>query len=256
MKKERVTKPVGCIAFGLSAVLLVFGEACWAGQGAPQSKTPPAKPSKEAAKPVTRQRRPITADPSTFTPNMGFGEAIDILRNSTRPRLNIAVLWKDLNENADIYRYTPIGMDGLSKVTLRIHLKFLLMSVSAGSMGELGYVVDEGVIIIATRESLPVRRKTRVYDVTDLVAPPANYSFMSMFGMRFGNGGYGAGRSYGAGGYGNYGGRTSVGTGIGSAPSIRGRSYGYNSGLTNLVRGLYGSGRSYRNNSRTRRSRQ
>lgn len=119
---------------------------------------------------------------------MPFNEAIDILRNSTFPPLNIVVLWKDLEENADIYRETPIGMDGLSGVPLRTHLKILLMSISAGGVGKLGYVVDDGVITIATRGSLPKKVVTRIYDITDLVSAPANYRLMPGFGMPLGFG--------------------------------------------------------------------
>jgi len=120
---------------------------------------------------------------------MPFSEAIDILRNSTKPPLNIVVLWKDLEENADIYRETPIGMDGLSGVPLRTHLKILLMSVSGGGVEKLGYVVDKGVIIIATQGSLPKKLVTRIYDISDLVSAPANYRIMPGFGMPFGFGG-------------------------------------------------------------------
>ncbi len=111
------------------------------------------------------------------------------MRNSTVPPLNIAVIWKDLQENADIYRDTPIGMNGLSGVPLRTHLKVLLMSVSGGAVEKLGFVVDDGVIIIATQSSLPKKVVTRIYDITDLVSEPANYRLMPGFGMPFGFGG-------------------------------------------------------------------
>ncbi|UCG68623.1 MAG: hypothetical protein JSV09_12565, partial [Thermoplasmata archaeon] len=138
MKQERRTMVVRCLSFTLTTIFLLLGEAYGAGKATTQSKDLSANQSKESAKPVHKQSKPITADPSTFTPNMSFSEAIDILRNSTKPPLNIAVLWKDLSENADIYRYTPIGMEGLSGIPLRKHLEFLLMSVSAGNAAELG----------------------------------------------------------------------------------------------------------------------
>ena len=47
-------------------------------------------------------RRTVRANPATFTPEMPFGEAIQILRNSTRPPLNIIVLWKEIGDNAGI----------------------------------------------------------------------------------------------------------------------------------------------------------
>jgi hypothetical protein len=135
---------------------------------------------------------------------MPFSEAVEILRNSTLPPLNIAVIWKDLKENADIHRETPIGMDGLSGVPLRAHLKVLLRSVSGSSVEKLGYVVDDGVIIIATQSSLPKKMVTRIYDVTDLVSEPANYRLMPGFGIPFGFGGmpFGGMMPFGGAGFG------------------------------------------------------
>jgi hypothetical protein len=201
---------------------------------------------------------------------MPFGEAIDILRYSTSPPLNILVLWRDLADRADIDRTTPIGMDGVSGIPLRQHLELLLLSVSAGSAAKLGYVVNHGVIIIATTESLPNKAKTRVYDITDLVSEPANYSWRNMMGpMGFyggpyggmGYGGYGLGTpGSGYGGAGAYGGPYGSGYGTGgySGYPYGSGGYGYNRGnsLGNLIGTLYrpSNSRYYRNNTRTGRN--
>jgi hypothetical protein len=124
--------------------------------------------------------------PSNFNPDMPFIDAINILRNTTIPPMNIIVLWRNL-EAADVYRDTPIGIDGASGVPLRTHLKLLLMSLSAGSAEKLGYVVDGGAIIISTESTLPKKMKTQIYDITDLVGTPAGSGFMPM-GMPFGFG--------------------------------------------------------------------
>jgi hypothetical protein len=99
---------------------------------------------------------------------MPFAEAIDQIRNCVEPPLQIAVLWRDLYDNADIDRTTPINMDEISGVSIGTALKLLLASVS-GRYDQLGYVIDDGVIIIATVESLPNRLKARVYDIADLL---------------------------------------------------------------------------------------
>jgi hypothetical protein len=174
MKKERLAEFVAATVVILSVVFLLPAQTCAA--ASPRPDTQSNSPNR------------ASVGPSSFTPNMPFGEAINILRYSTVPPLNIAVRWRDLEENADIYRDTPIGMDGLSGVPLRTHLKMLLASVSGGGVEKLGYVVDEGVIVIATQRSLPRKMKVRVYDVTDLVSEPANYRFMPGFGMPFGGG--------------------------------------------------------------------
>ena len=117
-----------------------------------------------------------TVDLSSLTLDTPFSEAIDLLRNSAGPPLRIVVLWRDLSENANIERDTPIRIDGVPRIRLRTGLEILLMAVS-GSFAELGYVVEHGVIIIATKDSLPAKMITRVYDISDLLARPARFGF-------------------------------------------------------------------------------
>jgi hypothetical protein len=55
-------------------------------------------------------------------------------------------------------------------------------SLSATSPARIDYTVDHGVIVIATANALPRPRRTaRIYDVSDLVAAPARWSFSPMF---------------------------------------------------------------------------
>jgi len=137
-------------------------------------------------------------DLSALTQRSSISSAIELLRNSTEPALNIVVLWRDLSENALIQQDTPICMDGVSGVRLRTGLELLLRAVSS-SPGDLGYVVQDGVIIVATKKSLPRKMVTRIYDIRDLAAPPANYRFGLPVGP-FGPAAPGFG-----GGWGNYG---------------------------------------------------
>ncbi len=186
---------------------------------------PGGNSEKAVRNPVTRNRPADLMDPASFTPQMPFSEAIEILRNSTIPRLNIAVLWKDLEENADIYPETPIGIDGVSGVPLSRHLKSLLAGVSGGSTEELGYVVDDGVIVVATLESLPEKMVTRVYDITDLVGQPS----YGLPGLGFGLGGFGM-----QGGLG-----TPFGVGYGTQSGFGG-GLGFQGGLGSPFGGGYG----------------
>ena len=107
-------------------------------------------------------------DLSQFTPEMPLSEAIEELKNSVAPPLMIIVLWRDLYDNADIERTTPINMDAISAVRLGTALELLLMSVYSG-FADIDYVVQNGVITIAAKESLPRKLETRVYDIFDLV---------------------------------------------------------------------------------------
>lgn len=111
---------------------------------------------------------------SQFTPEMSFGEAIDIIKNSVDPPLKIFVSWRDLYDNADIDRTTPINMDALPSVSLNTALELLLKSV-AGGFAKLGYTIDNGVIKIATAEELGSKLETLVYDISDLIGRPADF---------------------------------------------------------------------------------
>ena len=154
-----------------------------ASKDGPATQVSLGQPARPRVVPVARRSRAMLMDPSTFTPQMPLSEAVDILRNSTSPRLNISVLWKDLEENADIYPDTPIGIDGVTGVSLSRHLKSLVDGISGGAREKLGYVVEDGVIVIATLPSLPKRMVTRAYDITDLVGQPSTGFPQFGFGM-------------------------------------------------------------------------
>jgi hypothetical protein len=65
-------------------------------------------------------------------------------------------------------------MDEVAGITLNMALKLLLESVSGG-LAELDYIIDDGIIVIGTKESLPRTYETLLHDVSDLVGQPANY---------------------------------------------------------------------------------
>ncbi len=195
------------LVVGLATLLSPMAQAA-----DPKPRSQAGTPAKEQkaktpAPPAPSQPKPAAVcSPVTFTPQTPFGEAIDILRNSTTPPLPIIVLWRQLADGAGVYRETPIGIDGVAGLRAGQYLDLLMVSLSAGASAKLGYVVDKGVITISTTDTLPAAKPvTRVYDISDLVAPPARYSLQSMgFGMGYGGltapfGSY-AGNSYGAGG--------------------------------------------------------
>jgi type II secretory pathway component GspD/PulD (secretin) len=113
-------------------------------------------------------------DLSQLTPEMSFGEAIEALKNSVNPPLRMFVNWRDLYDNADVDQTTPINMDALTSVPLRKALVLLLEAVSGG-FADINFIVEGGVITIATAESLPSEMETLVYDITDLIGRPADF---------------------------------------------------------------------------------
>ena len=60
-----------------------------------------------------------------------------------------------------------VPLPAASGVPLGVALKSLLMAV-AGNPGQLGYIIDAGVITVATRDSLKEKWQTHVYDIRDL----------------------------------------------------------------------------------------
>jgi len=174
---------------------------------------------------------------SALHPDMAFSEAIDVFRNSTDPPLNIIMLWRDIEANSDVDRYTTIGMEPVPGVSIGKNLELVLMAVSSNPKS-LGYVVDNGTIIVGTRDSIRLKSETRVYNVTDLLGQPANYFIplapMPYYGMPYG-GGYG-GNNYG-GGTMPYGGYGYGGQGAYGSPYITG-GYGTNVGSIRTGTGI------------------
>ncbi|MFB0553775.1 MAG: hypothetical protein ACETWQ_10730, partial [Phycisphaerae bacterium] len=149
-------------------------------------------------KPTRQPDKPIGLDPldavvykqleqvvdlSDLTPGMSFGEVIEKLRNSIQPPIQIQPNWKDLLENAEVEQSTPAGLDPLTGIKLRKALEILIAGVSSVEFAQLTYVVDEGVILIGTVDMLPPKMVHRVYDISDLVAEPANFRGMGGMGM-------------------------------------------------------------------------
>jgi len=204
---------------------LLTAAGLWIGMATPVFAAAVATPPRSAT------------SPAALTRETTFGEAIEVLRNATAPPLNIVVLWRPIADHADIHRDTPIGFDSVPGLRLRQYLEILLLSVSAGGVAPLEYVVDGGAIIVATADALPARRRVaRVYDVSDLVATPSYAPAPGMMRMMMGGGmmgGYGQGFGAGYGGPmggpgqglgGGYGGSNSAGGLPGLVGSVQGRT--------------------------------
>jgi len=106
-------------------------------------------------------------DLSNLTPSTSFADAIEQLKTAVDPPLQIQPNWKDLLENGEVEQTTPAGMDPLPNIRLRKALEILLDGVS-GDFAELKYIVDEGVVLIATADSLPSKMVPLVYNIPAL----------------------------------------------------------------------------------------
>ena len=115
---------------------------------------------------------------SELSPEMPFGDAIDVIRNSVEPPLKVFVNWRDLYDNADVDQSTQINMDPISAIPLGRALTLLLQAVSGG-FADISYAVQDGVVTIATREAIPSEYETLVYDITDVIGRPADFYAVS-----------------------------------------------------------------------------
>ena len=107
-------------------------------------------------------------DLSNLTQTMTFEDVLMEVKNAVDPPLQIQPNWRDLLEMAELEPTTPAMMDPLTGVKLRKALEVLLSGVSS-DFAELGYVVDEGVIVIATEDAIPNKMVTHVYEIPALV---------------------------------------------------------------------------------------
>jgi hypothetical protein len=180
------------------------------GPAAARAADPNASAKRQEAKPqamaaANEPKPPAARSPASLTRQTPLGEAVDLLRNSTTPPLKILVLWRPLAE-AGIYRDTPIGIDAIAGLSVSQFVELLALSLSAGASARIGYTVDRDVITLATTNALPTPRQiTRVYNISDLVAPPARYSLSSMgFPMGYGSPVVPPGGRVGSPSYGSY----------------------------------------------------
>ena len=184
-----------------------------------------AKPTREPDKPlglseadaaVFKQLETVV-DLSDLRPEMSFEEVLDRIKTKVDPPLQIKPNWNDLADNADIDRTTTAEMDPLTSVKIKTALNVLLAGLSVTDIAELSYIVDEGIILVATEDTLPSKMVNRVYDITDLVGQPAtgqmmmsplvSFGFESSTDISGSSGGTG-GSGGGMGGMGGMGGRS------------------------------------------------
>ena len=202
----------------------------------PASSAVPAKTqvakSASVSKPKVSFQLDKEVDLSALTARTTFEQALDILRNSTKPPTQIVVMWRQL-EQAGIEPTSPIGVDGISKTTIGTALKTILNSVSSQS-SDVDCWVQGKMIVIGSKQSKDASKTTQLYNISDLTGAASGAVAFGMAanpamagvgavnqiqaaGIGYG-GGYGVGRmggisgngmgsmgGYGMGGMGGYG---------------------------------------------------
>ncbi len=117
---------------------------------------------------AVREQLETVVDLSNFSQAMSFEEVVMELEQAVDPPLQIQPNWKDLLEFADIEPTTPALMDALTGVKLSKAMDVLVSGVSSDLTAVVDYVIDEGVIVIATEDSLPKKMLTHVYEIPAL----------------------------------------------------------------------------------------
>lgn len=103
--------------------------------------------------------------------NIPLGDAIDFLRDVTG--VNIEVDWRALSR-AKANKDTVISAR-VRGVTFEKALMLILDSTKSES--PLGYVIQDGVILITSQEELEKNVAVQVYDIRDLIVAPPDFRF-------------------------------------------------------------------------------
>ncbi|MHC4716442.1 MAG: type II secretion system protein GspD, partial [Planctomycetota bacterium] len=115
----------------------------------------------EANRAVHRALRQVL--PKLNFSGIALGDVIQFIRDVSNT--SIHVKWEMLRQ-ANIDQKTPVNVQ-LSQVTVEKALRTILDDV--GAINPLGFIVDEGVITISTKDDLATLVATRVYDIRDLI---------------------------------------------------------------------------------------
>jgi len=125
-------------------------------------------------------------------------QVIDIIRAGSG--INIHVRWYAL-ENEGIEKDTEISLR-LHNVTWKKLLQLILDDAGAGEV-ELLYVDDDGILLISTKDDLAKDKKTKVYDLSDLLVDIPSFKGrkidLNSIGQNSGQGGKGGGKFLGGG---------------------------------------------------------
>jgi hypothetical protein len=94
-----------------------------------------------------KERLNRVVDLSALNPDMPIAEAVEILRRSVDPPLNIVVLWNDLTAFLSVERTTPINLDGMPIVRLGTALDLLVRGLPASDEQPTWRIKGDAIVI-------------------------------------------------------------------------------------------------------------
>ncbi len=99
---------------------------------------------------TVKQQLNMLVDVSALNRQMPLEKAIDILRKSVDPPLNIVVLWKDVQTNLSVDPASPINIEGSPRTKLATVLDLLVKGLHDGSAKPMWRIKDDTVVIGTT----------------------------------------------------------------------------------------------------------
>ena len=100
---------------------------------------------------------------------IGFDDVVDHMRSTSKTSIYVN---RNALEAAGIELTSPVTVQ-VEDVTFEKVLRMVLTDV--GGLTQLGFVVDEGVIEVSTKEDLAQKTITEVYDISDLIIRIPNF---------------------------------------------------------------------------------
>jgi beta-lactamase regulating signal transducer with metallopeptidase domain len=140
-------------------------ETAYKGAAAPRGQAESPKPARQDPDDAISAKLDATL-PGLTADGQPLEKVLRFMQDQLRA--NVFINWRAL-ETVGIDRAAPVTLD-LHDVTHRRAIQMILDQVSAGT-GSLGFVVEDGVITISTRDDLAgqAHLATRVYNVRDLL---------------------------------------------------------------------------------------
>ncbi len=103
--------------------------------------------SETAASGRIRQQLDTEVDLSQWSGQPPLATAIEILRKSVEPPLNIVVLWRDVQSNLSVDPATPVTIGGSPKIRLGTALDLLVKGLHDGSGTPMWRIEDDAIVI-------------------------------------------------------------------------------------------------------------
>jgi hypothetical protein len=94
-----------------------------------------------------REQLDTIVDVSALQPQTPLAQAVEVLRKSVNPPLNIVVLWRDMLANAHVEPASPINLEGSETTRLATALDLLVKGLSARDARPMWKIQDDTIVI-------------------------------------------------------------------------------------------------------------